>query len=150
MQAKVTPPVVPIQPTPSATHRRQKLWQIWVPMIVTILIVLGLETWAIIGAVQGSPQVDRWGAVSAVIVIIPVLFYGIIFLAIAGGLAFGVTYLLRKTPGVMFSIQSFMLRVALATRQVADSITKPVFATNTVTSKTKALWDILFHRRKVR
>jgi hypothetical protein len=123
------------------------VWQVWVPLVATILIALALGVLAIVGAFQGSPQVDHWGAISAVVVIAPVLVIGVVILAITAGVAFGVIWLHRKMPGWMLKLQLLMLRIALVTRRAADAATKPVMATNTFSARVSALWNTLFHRQ---
>jgi hypothetical protein len=133
--------------SPSARHRKQRLWQIWVPLIASMIIVLALVIWSIVGAVQGSSQIERFGNLAAVWVIMPVLFSGFIMLVLVAGVAFGVIWLHRKMPGWMLKAQLFMLRVALTTRRAADRATQPVFAVNSVSSRAGTLWNKIFRRR---
>ncbi|HEX9019247.1 MAG TPA: hypothetical protein VF806_08665 [Anaerolineaceae bacterium] len=128
-------------------HRRQMFWQVWLPLGVTIVIVLFLAVLSVIGAAQGSSQVERWGALSAVWVIIPVLIWGVVLLALVGGMAFGVTLLVRKMPGWMLRAQLLVIRIGLMVRRAADAATKPVVTANTVTTRAATLWDRIFHRR---
>lgn len=123
------------------------LWQVWVPLAVSILIVLALAILSVVGAVRGSSQVDRWGAISAIWVILPVLLVGLLLLALVGGSAYGVSKLLNKMPGWMLKAQLFMLRLALIIRRTTDTMTKPVFAVNTFTTSAGTLWDRIFHRK---
>ncbi len=132
--------------TPTARHRRQMLTQVWAPLAVSMIIVLALAIWSIVGAIQGSSQIERWGNLSAVWVIMPVLFSSIIMLVLVAGVAFGVTWLLKRMPGWMLKAQLFMLRLALTTRRAADQATKPVVAVNTFSARASTLWNRIFHR----
>src|SRR5690242_5022857 len=135
MQEKISFPEIKIGTTPSADHRRQMRLQVWLPLIVTIVLVLVLAILTIVGAVRGSSQIERWGNISAVIVILPVLLAGLLLLGLVGGSAYGVTKLLQKMPGWLLNAQLFMLRVALLARRGADAATKPVFTTNTFSAR---------------
>jgi hypothetical protein len=150
MRDKVSPVQLPLNASPVNDHRRQMLWQVWLPLAVAIIIVLALEILAIIGATRGSPQVDRWGAISAVIVILPVLVFGLVFMAIFGGMAYGLALLLKKVPGWMLKAQLFMIHLALVIRRAADSATKPVMAVSSFSSSVGTLRDRLFGRKTVR
>ena len=150
MHDKVSPVQLPINASPVNQHRKQMLWQVWVPLGAAILIGLALGILAIVGAAQGSPQVDRWGALSAVIVILPVLVYGLVFLAIFGGIAYGLTVLLKRMPGWMLKAQLFMIHLSLVIRRAADSSTKPVVAVNTFSSSVGTLWERISGKRPVR
>jgi hypothetical protein len=136
--------------TPRDSHRRQMIWQVWVPLGASIVIVLALEILAIVGAAQGSPQVDHWGAISAIWVILPVLLGGVLTLAIVGGLAYGVTKLLQKMPDWMLKAQLFMVHLALLVRRASDAATKPVMSANTLSARVSTFWQAVFHRKPSR
>jgi hypothetical protein len=148
MTAQVKPPVPQVKQTPGAMHRRQMLWQVWTPLIVTLVIVLALMVLAIIGTVQGSAQVNRWGNISAVLVIIPVLVSGLLVLVIFAAMAYGVSKLVKNMPGWLLKVQLFMLHLALIVRRVADTATKPVFTANSFTARASRLWEKIFHRKR--
>lgn len=143
-------PLGVIKASPVETHRRQMVRQVWIPLIATLVIVLALVILAVIGTVQGSDQVNRWGNISALIVIIPLMIQGLLLLALYGGIAFGLYKLLKKMPGWMLRLQLLMLRVSLTVRRVADSTTRPVFAVNTFEARATTLWDRIFRRKPSR
>ncbi len=140
MHANTTSPNPPKMVTPSTAHRRQMIWQVWFPLVASIIIVLALAILAIYGATVGSPNVERWGSISAVIVIVPWLIIGLVLMAIVGGIAFGVHWLLNKMPGWMLKLQMLMLRLALILRRVSDAATKPVVGASTFSARVSALW----------
>lgn len=143
-------PLGVINASPVEVHRRQMVRQVWIPLIAAIVVVLVLTILAIIGTIQGSDQVNRWGNISALIVIIPLMIQGLVLLAIYGGIAFGLYKLLQKMPGWMLRAQLFMLRVSLSVRRVADTTTKPVFAVNTFQARATTLWDRVFRWKSAR
>ncbi len=112
-----------------------------------MLVVLALAILTIIGAAQGSSQIERWGHISAIWVIIPVLISGIVILAIVGGSAYGMSKLLGKMPEWLLKAQLFMVHLALTVRRAADAATKPIMASNTLSARVSTLWGRLFHRR---
>lgn len=150
MREKIVFPEIHIGTTPSADHRRQMKLQVWLPLIASIVFVLALVILTIVGAVRGSPQIERWGNISAVIVILPVLLAGLLLLGLVGGSAYGLTKLLQKMPGWMLNAQLFILRVALLTRKGADAATKPIFTANNFSARASALWNRYIRRKPVR
>lgn len=140
-------PRIPFQDLPARQHRRQMLLQVWLPLIGTLVVVLGLMTWAVVGTVQGSPQVNRWGNISAVLILIPVLIFGLVMLALTGGLAYGVNRLHKKMPDWLHAAQNFMRRVADSVRQAADAATRPVIKANTTKTRAAAFLERIFHRK---
>ncbi len=147
MNAKFTPLNPTSRPTPTALHRRQMIWQVWLPLIVSIIIVLAVEALAIVGAANGSPLVDHWGAIAAILIIIPVLVVLLVILGFVGGMAYGVSRLLKPMPGWMLKAQLFMVRVALIVRRAADASTKPVVAASTFSARVSRLWNDIFHHK---
>ncbi len=145
-QHKQTPSAARI--TPAQRHRKQMLWQVWVPLIASIVIVLALAILSVVGAVQGSPQIERWGNLSAVWVIMPVLFSGLLMLVIVVGMAYGFSKLLQKMPEWLLKAQLFMLRLALTARRIADQAATPVVSVNTFSARVSTLWGKIFRRNK--
>ncbi len=145
MSEKSVPYKYPINASPTADHRRQMRLQVWLPLVITLLVVLALAALTIFGAVQGSPQVERWGAISAILVIIPVLIWGIVFLVITGAVLYGVSILLKKMPDWMLKLQLQMMRLSLGVRRAANVITQPVIKTNTFSARVSRLWERVVH-----
>ena len=141
MEQKGTVPGYPINASPVEDHRRQMRMQVWLPLGLTLLVVLALVVLAIIGTVNESPQINRWGNLSAVIVILPVLLTMFVFLIIVGAAVYGMRKLLHKMPDWMLRLQLRMVRIALGVRRAADSATQPVIKTNTFSARVKRLWD---------
>jgi sterol desaturase/sphingolipid hydroxylase (fatty acid hydroxylase superfamily) len=130
--------------SPSEQHRRQMFWQVWVPLIASLVIVLTLAILSIFGAVVGSSQVERWGNLSAAWVIAPLLFVGIIFMAIAFGCVYGMSKLLGHMPEWMLKAQLFFVRIALIIRRAADTTTLPVMKVHGYQASTHYLWNRYF------
>jgi predicted PurR-regulated permease PerM len=140
-------PRIPFQDLPARQHRRQMFLQVWLPLTASLVLTLALVTLAVIGTVQGSPQVNRWGNISAVFVIIPVLIFGLVLMALVGGLAYGVNRLLKKMPGWLYSAQVFMQQVAESVSKAADSAAQPVIKVNTTTSRVSAFLNRILRRK---
>lgn len=135
------------QDLPARQHRRQMLLQVWLPLVGTLILVLALVTLAIIGTAQGSSQVNRWGNISAIFVILPVLVGGLLLLVLTGGLAYGVNRLLKKVPDWMHAAQAFMQQIAQVVHKAADAAAEPVIKANTTQSRVSAFWDRLLWRK---
>lgn len=150
MHDKTRIPVRSAYISPLEQHRRQMLRQVWLPLGASIIVILALMILAIIGTVQGSSAVNHWGNISAIFIILPVLFFGILLLGILGGADYGMAKLLKKVPEWMLKAQLFMIKLALTVRRAADSTTKPIFKANTVSTRVTTLWDRLFGRKTAR
>jgi len=147
MRDKLSVAELPINASPEALHRQQMLKQVWVPIIIAMVIVAALMILTIVGAVQANPQVEHWGGISAILIIIPLLLTLLVFLAITGASVYGINKLLKKMPGWMHKLQVFMENLSIKVRRAADASTQPVIKVNMFTTRTKTLWNRLFHRQ---
>lgn len=130
--------------SPLQEHRRQMVWKVWVPLAASIVIVLALMVLTILGAVNRSPAIDKWGAISAIYVIIPVLIVGLLILGLIGGMIFLLSRLLKNMPRWAVTLHMIFIRIALLTRRAADAVVKPVVSVNKAGAGTRALWRHYF------
>jgi hypothetical protein len=137
---------LPINASPVADHRRQMLWQVWLPLGISILVVLILIILTIVGAAQGSPQISRWGNISAIFVILPVLLVSTLLIVVVLALVYGMSILLKKVPGWMLSLQLHMVHISLITRRTADSIARPIMKVNETNARARRLWNRFIRR----
>lgn len=141
MEQKGTVPGYKITASPVEDHRKQMRMQVWLPLGLTLLVALALVVLTIVGAVNESPAVNKWGNLSAVFVIIPVLLTMLVFLVIVGAAVYGMRKLLQKMPDWMLRLQLRMVRISLGVRRAADAATQPVMKTNTFSARVKRLWE---------
>jgi ABC-type arginine transport system permease subunit len=148
MDKKLTAPELPINASPVADHRRQMLLQVWLPLGISIFIVLVLVILTVVGAAQDSPQISRFGNLSAVLVIIPVLFVGTLLLVLVLAMVYGMSKLLKNMPGWMLSLQLRLVHISLVIRRAADSVTRPIVTANTTTARIRRLWNRFIRRKQ--
>jgi hypothetical protein len=128
MAAKKTRPF-PITPEErTAEHKRQMLLQVWLPLGGGTVLVLAVCVLAILGTIYRNPEVNRWGNISAVYLLIPTLLVNLVPLALLGLAIYGMSKLLVKFPGWMYAVQSFFGRIYTICRQAADKLAAPVLA----------------------
>ncbi len=139
MNPRQVAPLSAPQATPLEEHRRQMLWQIWAPLALGLLIFFALMVLTLIGAARQSSLVEKWGNLSAIYLLIPVLFIALIVLAILGGCIYGLMKLLKNMPGWMLTARIQILRVALLLRRGMDAVTKPVFVVNETMARAEGL-----------
>ncbi len=133
------------QPSPAESHRQQMLRQVWLPLAVSLLIFLALVALTLWGAVKGSPQITKWGNLSAIYVILPVLFAALVILALLAACIYGMVKLLKAMPGWMLIVQAFMQRVYAAVRQASDAAVRPVFSAQANSARARSFWKQIFH-----
>jgi hypothetical protein len=102
------------------------LLQVWLPFILGLLIVLSVAALAILGTIYRSSEVNRWGSISAILLLIPVLLADLVLAAILIAGTVGIRKLLGKVPGWLYVAQAFFARIAAAVHNLADRVAAPV------------------------
>ena len=121
-----------------AAHKRQMLLQVWLPLAGGIVLVLAVGALVIFGAIRGSSEIDRWGALSAVYVLMPTCFGSLITIALLVFMVRGLNSLHTRLPGWLYITQAFFARIAAQVRIAADKIAAPVVTIGSVTEGLKA------------
>ncbi len=121
-------------------HRQEVLWQITVPLVVGLTLVLLLLLGVIWSASGGSEQVSRWADVSLVFLSLQVLVIGLVLLVMLIGAAYVVTMLVRILPGYARMAQDFFLSVSIRVRQGSDKAVEPFLRYHSFIASVRALF----------
>jgi hypothetical protein len=111
------------------SYRKRSFWQIWFPIVFSILVVLAIAVLvAIFSArdIQGNFNV-KWASISLIYLIFPTMFVALIFLAIIVALIYGISKILGILPTYTKQVQLFMLRASTTIHQGADKTVLPFF-----------------------
>ena len=65
-------------------HRKQIVWQVILPVVVTSLLIVALIVLVNIATFNQGGDVARWAAISTIWIVIPIMFGLLIFLALLG------------------------------------------------------------------
>jgi hypothetical protein len=119
-------------PKTHAEHRREAFWQITLPLIVGILLLLAAVAAIILSATQPVADLGRWADVSLMWMIMPSLFFALIMLVIMAGLVYAISLLLRIVPRYAHIIQLFFEQGKGKISQITNLMTEPVLRINSV------------------
>lgn len=133
--------VPPPNPKTRLKHRREVLWQITVPLLVVVLLLLGLVGLVVWSGIQANPEVGRWANISIVWLVVPVIIISFLFLLILAAITFGVIKLIQIIPGYAHIVQDFFLRIQVKVEAFTDRLVKPVIKTKSVTAGARRLRD---------
>jgi hypothetical protein len=125
-------------PTTKKAHQREVAWQIVVPLILGLIIILGLAAWVVIMAVQGG-NVSQPADTSLIFLLIPAMLMALIPLVIFIGLAYGVILLNYKLPQYFFQAQTAMQKVRDGVQAGADKLAEPVIRVNSIAAALGAI-----------
>lgn len=109
-------------------HRRQVLRQILLPIVLLLVAILALAVFAVISSVRGNVSSSLLSSTALILMILPVMFGGVIFLVLVGG----AIYLISKIA-CLLPIYSDLVYMYLETgryyvRVWSDKVANPVIA----------------------
>ncbi len=119
-------------PKTHAAHRREVFWQITLPLLAGILLILAAVGAIIFSTLQPITDVGRWASVSLMWLILPALFFALLFLAVLGGLVFAVSFLLQRIPPYALIVQLFFERVKNKAGQLLNASVEPILRINSI------------------
>jgi hypothetical protein len=112
----------PIETQTIRAHKRQLAWQILVPFLVAVLLIIA--TAALVVASTGSSQ-RTWADVSTIWLIAPLIVFALFLVFMLGFLIYGIAKLLRVAPRYTAKAQFYIAAAAAGTRKVADGAAQP-------------------------
>ena len=119
-------------------YKRDFLWQILVPIIVALILVIA----ASVAVATGSDaSTSRWADISTIWIIIPLLFSALITLILLGGIIYGMAKLLDITPIYTQKLTALIRLAAEKIEGVADASTKPIFFVEELSAKIKSIFQ---------
>ena len=121
-------------------HRRQFWLQIFLPIILTILIIIAVAVLTSISALSGTGDSSRWAAISTIWLVIPAMMFGLLLLAILAGLVYLLARSLDVIPSYASLAQYHVNRVASSIKRFSDAATKPVIFLNCLGAGMKAIF----------
>jgi len=125
-------------PETHAQHRRQMFWQVFFPLGLGAILLVGICVLPVAAVAQGG-DVSKWADISLMWIILPVMFFSLIPLALLGGSVYGLVRLFEKMPGWMFRLQGIFEQVRGIVRQVADKVVEPVIQAQSLNARIQAV-----------
>jgi len=127
-----------------AGHRRQTVWQIWVPLGIGAAIFLGLAALAGFGASQGSPDVGRWRNLSLILLLIPSIVAALSFVLIFAGMIYLLARILHFLPPYTQLGQAYAHTISVLVRVWCDRAASPFLGIRSAWAGFLTLWRRLF------
>lgn len=126
----------------SKTSQISVLWQIYLPLFLGSALILGLGVWAALASASGT-DVSRFADVSAVLLIIPVLFVSLIPLAFLVGLVYGVIKLIEIIPVGTRRVREMLEKIRHGVDRGSRRVVQPFLAVGGIWTGLKVLlkWE---------
>ncbi|MBN2548783.1 MAG: hypothetical protein JXB15_06485 [Anaerolineales bacterium] len=133
------PPIQPLErnPVTYARHRQEVLWQITIPVLAGVILLLAL---GILAAVLGTANdQSQWADISLIWLIAPTLFMVLILLIITAGIAYGVMRLIDVLPFYTRRLQDFFILLTVRISRLDDKAVEPVLRLKTYRASLSSL-----------
>jgi hypothetical protein len=121
-------------------HRRQFWVQIFLPMILAALLIVVIAVLTGIAAFGKYGEAPRWAAISTIWLVIPVMVFGLLFLAILIGLIYLLAQALKTSPPYTAKAQYYVNRATSAAKRYSDATIKPVMFLQGIAASIKTLF----------
>jgi len=122
-------------------HRRQLMWQIILPMLLTALLFIAMIVLINIATFREGGDVARWAAVSTIWIVIPIMIGMLIFIALLGGLVYLMMKLLNVTPTYTGLAQDYVYLAMGYIKRATEAIVKPVIQINGILASIRAFFE---------
>ncbi len=119
-------------------HRREVFWQITLPLLIGIILVLAALAGILFVASGYLGGLERWADVSLIWLIIPTLFFAFLFLILLTGIVYAISMLLRVTPYYSHRVQFYFELGREKVNQVSNQVVEPFL-------RGKSIWAVLRH-----
>jgi hypothetical protein len=124
MQNNRQPPPLPERnPVTHKTHGRQVLWQITLPLVLGVVVVLAL---AVLAGLAGEAEASLWADISVIFLLIPTMLVALLFLLLVAGLIYVLLRLLKILPRYGLIAQNFVYKVEHRARSGANLAAEPI------------------------
>lgn len=136
-------PAAPSPAQPESKHPQQRILQIWLPVGLAVVVVLGGMVWTIVSATPAGPSLTKWADISAIWLILPLCLAGVLFLAFLALFIYLNARIYRGMPALDLKIQKVFFRIEEGVRRAADQSVKPIYSVRGWSASWKTLTDRL-------
>jgi hypothetical protein len=123
-------------PITHARHRREVFWQITIPLVAGILLLLVPAVAATLATPQGQ---SRWADISIIWLSVPALFFGLIFLIILSALAYAIFWVVRVLPVYARKLQNIFVTIGAYVRLIDNKLVEPFLRARSASASARAL-----------
>jgi len=124
------------------SHRRKTFWQVWVPFVFALILILTTAVFVVL--LTFNPDMDafhtKWSSISMVFLSLPMLLVALLVLIILAGLIYLVWSFHKIVPEYSSKTLDFLIQIRDYARMGSDKILKPFIAANTAVAAIKSIY----------
>jgi uncharacterized membrane protein len=122
-------------------HRKQRTTQIILPVMISVLALIGMVVLISFSTFKSDGDVGRWAAISTIWIIIPILLAGLILLAILIGLIYLMARALGALPHYTGIAQDYIYLAQGYIVRGANMVVKPIISLEGFIGNVKAFFE---------
>jgi hypothetical protein len=115
-----------INQTTYKKHQNEVLWQITLPFILGVILLLAAGVLVVLTGIQGTGPVGLWADISLIWLLLPTILFTIIFLALMSALLYGLVRLINKLPVFTKKAHNLFWTIEDKVKKASDAAARPV------------------------
>ena len=128
-------PPKPVNPMTQRAFRRQVRWQVYLPLALGVLALIGL---VVVIARRGVGDASLWADLAVVLMAVPACVLGVVLFAALLAAGLGLARLTMLLPPYAFQAQQALTRLRAGVLRAADLSVTPVVATRSAGASAQA------------
>ncbi|GAB4533518.1 MAG: hypothetical protein Fur0018_22930 [Anaerolineales bacterium] len=127
------------RPTPEThtRHRKETLWQIYLPLGIGVLLVIFL---GILSGMASPTTTSVWADASLIFLMALSFLPLLILLALTAGLAYGIWRINQSLPPILWQVQHNARRISEQAIRITHKAAAPFIEANVWQARWQALW----------
>lgn len=147
MQDRPEPPVLERNQATHQVHRHEVLWQITIPLVVGLVLVLALMVLAVAAPAGTASQLAD---ISLIYLIGPSLIFGLISLLLLAGSIYLIVRLIQQLPFISYRVQNFFWLANARIRDIDDRLVAPFIRMKSSASAARTFRRRVFGKQRPR
>lgn len=130
----------PPNPVTRAVHRRQVFWQIYLPLGAAVILILVTAAGVLLAGIAGNGEVSRWGDVSIIWLILPMLLLTFIAFMALAAIVYVLGQALRILPSYTRQVLEVVLLIGMQVRRGSDAVVEPFIRGHSTSASLRRLF----------
>lgn len=122
-------------------HSRERFWQVIFPMAIVSLLAIVLAVCLIVFANAGGVPLEQFGAIAAILIIIPALAVFLVFLALSAGMIYLLASLSGRAPGLADQLLTWLSLAKNKADTIINHLAEPLLLFRQFSAQTTQIFD---------